>query len=516
MPFQTRFTINHGSSVLVVGRFAMALFLTALPILSQDLSGVQKSLDNLEYRVGVLEGEMGKLRKGSGQALPRPVSRVQADSLVPRLSSRLDSLSLRLAAIEVGGAESKSKGPSAGADAAKPAPSMAAGKTTPAIGPAVSADSVGRGEIAELRYEIRALTVLLKLAREPVRTSPTAIPGTDATGSASPLPSDPSKAAPIMRTVPPMAGAGLDLKADIQIQGERRFATGSKQDNLDDFWGRLNFGAEYQGEGFQSKANIRIFPEGFGFEPLTGATFDTTGQGSLKVQTQPSSRIVVNHAWVKFMPGPLSYKVGRFETQESQSGSYGNYIDLGPSGRFLSRPAAHNALEIGREAGPSTTSLLLGTNERRLNRGFVRAYEKYRVSKALQAALGYRVNLFDRLKFPDEELLQRFDAGAAWSLPAGWKAFLEAAVLQAKNREDDTPVLIGIQPPTGRILDLLSLEMEWMPTRKAAGKDKEILVNAFARKSFGRLKLETALFSDAADPDANAFGLGLRMTTALK
>ncbi|HLP42170.1 MAG TPA: hypothetical protein VK465_11725 [Fibrobacteria bacterium] len=330
---------------------------------------------------------------------------------------------------------------------------------------------------------------------------------------AHPIPPAPAPVVPAPAAALPPA---LDLKADIQIQGERRLTTARDRDNLDEFWGRLNFGAEYKTEGFQSKANIRVFPEGFGFEPLTGATFDTSGQGALKTQSQPAARVVVNHAWVRTASGPLHAKIGRFETQESHSSSYGNYIDLGPSGRFLSRPAAHNALEAGFTQGPHASTILLGTGDRYLNRGFVRLLHHYRAPSGLDAALGWKANIFDQLQFPDDEVLHRFDVNVLFPLPQGFTAFAEAALLQSVGREDDIPLLLGLQLPTTPWLDRLSLEAEWMSTRKAEGEDKPILLNLHARKTFGRANFETALFSDAGDKDMATFGLGLRMTTTLK
>jgi hypothetical protein len=478
---------------------ALCLTLAAMPVHPQDPARMQRSLDNLEYRVGQLESELGKLRKGQAPGQARPPGRALPDSAVPRLSARLDTLAARLKEIEA--EQGRGKATSVAADTAAAAP------PAPAAAPIIA----GNVDIASLREEIRALTALLREVKVPAGREPSAAPAVIPRPVVGGTPSR-----PISQAVSGSHPAKLDLKADIQIQGERMIATGSNRDNLDDFWGRLNFGAEYQGNGFQSKANIRIFPEGFGFEPLTGATFDTTGQGAVKVQSQPTSRVVVNHAWVKSVRGSVAAKVGRFETQESHSATYGNYIDLGPGGRFLARPAAHNALEGSWGASASTSSVLLGAGDRKLNRGFLRAYQKYRFPTGVVASAGYRVNLFDRLKFADEELLQRFDASLAWSRPGGWKTFAEAAVLQAKGRGDDTPILLGIQPPMGKTVDLLSLEMEWMPGRKAAGKDKEVLLNIHLRKSLGRLTLDSGLFSDAADPDANAFGFGLRMTAALK
>jgi hypothetical protein len=209
--------------------------------------------------------------------------------------------------------------------------------------------------------------------------------------------------------------------------------------------------------------------------------------------------------------------VGRFETIETQSDNFGNYIDLGAGGKFMSRPAVHNALEISYARGAFASSALLGTNDRRLNRGFLRLYQKWAPSKTIQASAGWRANVFDKFRFEDDEISQRYDAGFLYgALPLGWKAFAEAGLIQAPDKKDETPILLGIQPRAGKALDVLSLEAEWQPTRKVAGEWKEWLFNFHARKTWGRLKLDAGLWSDLLEADANAFGLGVRMTSTLK
>jgi hypothetical protein len=385
--------------------------------------------------------------------------------------------------------------------------------------PAPAAASARDGVIADLIREVKELTAMLK--GRPASTDASA-----AKAPSAPVPAPAataSSAAPAASPKVTLVLPGFEIKGDIQIQGERKLTAQSKRDNLDDFWGRVNFGGEYKSERFESKLNIRVFPEGFGFEPLTGATFDTAGQGSIKLQTQPQTRVVVNHAWVKTALGDYRLKVGRFETVETQSDNFGNYVDLPPSGKFMSRPAVHNAVEASRAFGPLGNSLLIGTNDRKLNRGFVRLYEKYSPSPKLTATLGYRANVFDRLKYQNEDILQRFDAGLLWGgLPRGWKVFAEAAVLQYPGIADDTPVLLGLQPGCGKVLDVLSLETEWSPTRKtpsqgsAAGEYKEWLFNVHARKIVGRLKVDAGWYSDPTDPDGSAFGAGLRVTSNIK
>ncbi|HKP98469.1 MAG TPA: hypothetical protein VJ385_22250 [Fibrobacteria bacterium] len=480
-----------GGSLRLSPLLAGAFFASAAP--AQESTVIFKSLDNLEKRIVKMEAETAKMKKSGGAVAPEK-SASHLDSSVILLSGRLDSLLLRLKALE------------SASPAEKPSPS-----TQAAPAAAAAPDTTAQAAGAELARQIGALTTLLRQersAREGMTGAPEKAPrsapaSTPAAASAAPT----AALAPV---------SGLELKGDIQIQGERKFSAQSQRDNLDDFWGRLNFGAEYSVGDFQSKLNIRIFPEGFGFEPLTGATFDTVGQGALKVQSQPSSRIVINHAWAKYALGVAKLKVGRFETVETQSDNFGNYVDLGTAGKFMSRPAVHNALEVSLPLGPVSGSAILATNDRKLNRGFLRLYGKYAPVPDLALAAGYRANLFDRFKYPDDEILQRYDANIAWKSPIGWKAFAEAAILQAPGRGDEKPVLLGIQPKTGKALDVLSLEAEFLADRKAAGKAKEWLFNLHARKALGRFKLDAGCYSDPADADWNAVSLGLRMTSNIK
>ncbi|MEO7425121.1 MAG: hypothetical protein ABI036_08030 [Fibrobacteria bacterium] len=492
----------HHSSILV--RFAITLGTALITSVSgQEPSVVLKSLDNLEKRVEKVEAETANLRKA--QKPPVAEKRgANSDSASRSLSARLDSLQIRLKVLET-------------AAEAKKAVAVAATPVAAQTPPTAAPDTMAQGEMAGLRREIRDLTALLK--RERTAYAAPAIPSAPAAPAVSAVSAGPAitpaPASPAVSATPAMP-IGLELKGDIQIQGERKVTAQSGRDNLDDFWGRFNFGAEYNAKDFQSKINIRVFPEGFGFEPLTGATFDTVGQGSLKVQTAPSSRIVINHAWAKYSLGASRLKIGRFETVETQSDNYGNYVDLGASGKFMSRPASHNAVEFSSPIGPVAASALLGTNDRKLNRGFLRLYGKYAPLPALALSLGYRAPVFDQFKYPDDEILQRFDAGAAYKLPAGWKAFAEAALLQALNKKDDMPLLIGIQPPVGKVLDVLALETEYLKDRKAEGKPREWLFNVHARKTIGRVKIDAGCYSDPADKDWNATQIGLRMTSNIK
>ena len=310
----------------------------------------------------------------------------------------------------------------------------------------------------------------------------------------------------------------------MQVHGEKRLTSASGRDNLDLFWGRVNIGLDFKDERLQSKVNVRIFPEGFGFDPLTSVAYDTAGQGSIKSLAEPQAKVQLTQAWARYSWAAASLRVGRMETHDGPSESYGYYLDLGPGGKFLSRKpgSAHNALEVAVRRGPSTTSLALATTDRKVNRGYLRVQQKLALPPRWQAELGYRSNLFDRWKFPEAGILHRYSALVAYAPRPGVLLFAEGALLQVMNREeDDIPVLAGVQFPAGPFADLVSLEAEYLSTRKVVtgtvSEDKGLLVNAYGRKKlWKRLNFDLGLFSDAARPDPAALGFGLRMTSAIK
>lgn len=161
---------------------AGAIFMTALLIApghSRDVSHLERSLDDMQYRVGQIEGEMGKLKKTASQPGPAAKAvRSRADSLLPSLIARYDSLAARVAASEAAG-RARASAPSP----ASPAPDVGNPKVTGTQSVAsvpspsrLDADTAARSEIGALRKEMRELTVLLQAARSAPPPAPPAPP----------------------------------------------------------------------------------------------------------------------------------------------------------------------------------------------------------------------------------------------------------------------------------------------------------------------------------------------------
>jgi hypothetical protein len=312
----------------------------------------------------------------------------------------------------------------------------------------------------------------------------------------------------------------LALSGSIQIHGERLLTTATgTQPNLDVFWGRINVGLDFKDDRLQSKILARIYPEGFGFEPVTKVNFDTNGQGSVKTASEAQSKFVLPNAWVKYTFEDVAFRVGRMEIFEAPSMSYGSYLDGGTSGKFYSRGPAtdYNALEAVSSNSGFTSSMMLAATDKSLNTGLLRIQEKYAHSSGASVAGGYRVNVFDKWQFPDADLLHRFDVTAAYSWAPGWQVFAEWASLERASLDNEMPILAGVQLPVTYLLDQLSLEVEYLDGRTVLGEDKPVFINLYARKKFfGRLNFDLDFYSDSVRPDFMAMGIGGRMTSTLK
>jgi hypothetical protein len=312
--------------------------------------------------------------------------------------------------------------------------------------------------------------------------------------------------------------ADFKWKGDVQMQGVKNWSRGWGGDNLDVLWGRLNFGGEFKESNFSSKFNVRIFPEGFGFEPIVGATYDTSGQGTLKVKTSEQARVLINHAWVKQEFSEFAIRVGRFETRQTPSYIYGDYIDLPSGASFGSRVAVHNAAEITAGAGGVQSSLILGTSDKNLNKGFLRIYESWTHAAGLTLVAGLRSNIFDKIYDVDADLLNRVVVSASYADPAKWGFFLEAALLQKAKTKDEFPVLGGVYFPGGFVANKISVEAEFVPDRTfSTGDDRPVVMAVYGQKKvFQRVTFDAGVFSDPSATEFMEMGTALRFTCTLK
>ncbi len=304
-----------------------------------------------------------------------------------------------------------------------------------------------------------------------------------------------------------------DLNGSVEIQGTKSFEDGFKGDNLDQLWGRMNLGAEYKDSVWATKFSLRLYPEGFGFDPVVGATFDTSAR-ALSTKTQSLALVQVMEAWMQADFGPFQTRAGRIKTSETHSAVFGNYIDQGAGPKFKSRLAYHNATEfLSSSNGGIESSMMLGVSDPNLNRGFLRIVEKWTSPGGLSLMGGFKSNIFDLVYDMDADILNRVVFSPAYSLPNGVKVYAEGAWQQVSGKDDEIPVMGGVSFGIKKVVDLVSLEAEFLSDRKAGGEDKPVLLHwHMARKFLKRLKVEASLHSDPSAPDFEDMSGSLRVS----
>lgn len=319
------------------------------------------------------------------------------------------------------------------------------------------------------------------------------------------------------------ASPELNVNGSVQIQAQKALWDNASDGNLDDFWGRANFGATFKSEGFSSALNIRAFPEGWGFEPLTGLSVqDSLVAGVSKTQI---ARFIIEQAWVKYSWSWLDLRVGRYFTTTSKSIGIGNLIDQNPGATFQGKVAYHNALEGIFKAGPVNAAVMLGAGDKQLNTGYLRLFVTAGFfENALAFGAGYRANVFDRVYDGDAEIYNRFALTAEYAIIKDLRPYVEVAFLDNSDgvvqsyeeREVVVPFVFGVTIPAGKFLNSLVAEMEFLADRVVDGEDVPVQWSLYIDKKAGsHARFQAGLFSDP-EGDMGDVRFALRFTGSLK
>lgn len=313
----------------------------------------------------------------------------------------------------------------------------------------------------------------------------------------------------------------LDLTGSVQIQAQRSLRDDGIDNNLDDFWGRANFGAQYKSSDFASCINIRAFPEGWGFEALSLNVKDSL---VVSQRTTPIARFIIEQAWVKYTFSPVEIRIGRYFTSTSKTIHMGNYLDQSPGPGFQAKLSYHHAVDVSTKTGPFTSTLLLGAGDKKLNTGYLRLYESATLlkNKSLNLGAGYRVNVFDFVQNPDVELEHRIAFNADYEVLKGLRPYVEIGIHRKIAKDTyDAPVVIGTFIPGGKLFNAIGAEIEILNDRQAKTRQGEMVDaavhwNLYLDKKFGsRTRFQLGFFSDplgtAADLQA-----AVRYTGSLK
>jgi hypothetical protein len=318
----------------------------------------------------------------------------------------------------------------------------------------------------------------------------------------------------------------LELNGSIQVQTQKALWDNNTKVNLDEFWGRANFGATFKTQKFSSALNIRAFPEGWGYEPLTGLSIkDSTDTISLAASKTQIAKFQIEQAWVKYTWAALDLKIGRFSTTTSKTFALGNLLDQNPGTAFQGKLAYHNALEGLLKTGPVATAIMLGAGDKDLNTGYLRILlSATLLNNAFLINAGYRANVFDLANNEDAEVYNRYFIGAEYEIIKGLRPYFELGILDNTNgvvqknvdKENVLPFVVGTTIPAGKIFNALVAEIEVLKDRVINKKDVPLLWNLYIDKKFNNYsRFQIGLFSDAAG-DAEKVRIAIRFTGSLK
>lgn len=309
----------------------------------------------------------------------------------------------------------------------------------------------------------------------------------------------------------------FNLNGNIQTQASKALYDNNKDNNLDGFWFRANFGGNYSSETFDAKVTIRMYAPNF-----------NGGADRFQADTYYG-----NYKWSDL---GLNLKFGHWKTDTEGAGNFGAYLDKNISKRgFLGRDYSHDAFELGWKKGMNLLNVMLATKDGNFNTGYVRVTDDIKLNKSFKLGLGYRANIIDPIQYTavvthrgslraNVKLAEKFAVyGEAAAIVTGKDKDVNAESIQnkeatASDYAQDTkyyPVYAGVEIPTAGILDKAFVEIEYIKDRDELNKDSDELGWAvgLVKKIGSRSKAQVTLYSEKKISEV---ALAARLTTTIK
>lgn len=309
----------------------------------------------------------------------------------------------------------------------------------------------------------------------------------------------------------------FNLNGNIQTQVSKALYDNDKDNNLDGFWFRANFGGNYSSKTFDAKVTIRMYAPNF-----------NGGADRFQADTYYG-----NYKWSDL---GLNLKFGHWKTDTEGAGNFGAYLDKDISKRgFLGRDYSHDAFELGWKKGMNLLNVMLATKDGNFNTGYVRITDDIKLNKSFKLGLGYRANIIDPVQYTavvthrgslraNVKLAEKFAVyGEAAAIVTGKDKDVNAESIQNKEATapdyaQDTkyyPVYAGVEIPTAGILDKAFVEIEYIKDRDELNKDSDELGWAvgLVKKIGSRSKAQVTLYSEKKTSEV---ALAARLTTTIK
>jgi hypothetical protein len=272
--------------------------------------------------------------------------------------------------------------------------------------------------------------------KAPVEANVMAAPGSEAVAIKTPVKEE-AKKAPLYTG----KNFSLDLNASFEIQAGKTLWTSEDDEdghNLEEWWGRANFGVVTKADDFEGKLLVFMYPG-----DLQGNEVNVREDGDTSYAYRDLFEI--HEAWVLQHTEFVNFKLGRWEFTQKNGDFFGDYVDGYYKG-FKSGLNSENAIEFALNPTENmSVDLAFISNAPHLNKGDLRLMFHFRELAGIEALnldLGYSNNIFDEIYASDENDVRHTISLQAKTplLPGAIYLFIEGALMNLDAEEEYTYV----------------------------------------------------------------------------
>lgn len=267
----------------------------------------------------------------------------------------------------------------------------------------------------------------------------------------------------------------------LQTRAQKDIYDNGYDDNVDNFFGRVYFGTNISIKNFYSEVAIIAYPSGFGYELMRGIqTESDTVNSEVQPLLQKVAKFQVNSAFVKHSGKILELEIGRHVLVNTHAAFFGNYVDEGPGGYFTGKGVYGNFVKFDFMFPKAKTSLAIGSNDPKVNTGYLRFFQDITFLENGHIGLGFRTDVLNRVYDPDIVVYSNATAQIDYTINEKYRFFVEAGITDINSETDPLiPLLAGFQFRLPKVINGISFEVEYLneddrPTAGIEGDMKQL------------------------------------------
>ena len=292
----------------------------------------------------------------------------------------------------------------------------------------------------------------------------------------------------------PIVDYGFDVVADKKLYNT------PTTNNIDEMYGRAQVRPHFESEKYDGALCLYFYPEGFGYSLQHVQNQDDSTQ----ISEEPIGKTQIWEAWGLIKGYFTNFFFGRTLLYTSSASHFGNYLDEDAGGYFTGKGIFSNIIDI--QSNLSTNdqlSIILGTNDTRLNTGFLRIWNQISFNK-LSVGTGYKSNMFDLVRDEKSLVLHQLAINFSYKVTEKLTAYSETGFRNmGQNRGGvDIPTLLGISGAVGP-LDLAALELEYYTAEDIGDRDALQYSLTLSKTFFDHFSVTSELYTSSQLEKAN-------------